>query len=59
MTASPTDDNASPEHGIHELIEELSHARGGLAEARAVSRHRRDPARDQSVVDQFYQGSRR
>src|SRR5262245_56568711 len=34
MTASPTDDNASPEHRNRELAEELSHARGELAEAR-------------------------
>jgi GAF domain-containing protein/anti-sigma regulatory factor (Ser/Thr protein kinase) len=34
MTASPTDDIASPEHRIRELTEELSHARGELVEAR-------------------------
>src|SRR5262245_29872605 len=34
MTASPTDDDASPEHSIRELAKELSHARSELAEAR-------------------------
>ena len=34
MTASPTDDDASPEHRIRELAKELSHARSELAEAR-------------------------
>src|SRR5262249_4053408 len=34
MTASPTDDIASPEHRIWELTKELSRAKGELAEAR-------------------------
>src|SRR5262245_13029542 len=34
MTASPTDDDASPEHRIRELAKELSHARSELEEAR-------------------------
>jgi signal transduction histidine kinase len=34
MTASPTDDNASAEHRIEVLTNELSHARGELMEAR-------------------------
>src|SRR5262245_46837658 len=34
MTASPTDDHASAERRIQELIRELSQARGELAEAR-------------------------
>src|SRR5215468_8234953 len=34
MTASPTDDNASPEHRIQVLTNELSHARAELMEAR-------------------------
>jgi len=34
MTASPTDENASPEHRIQELTKELSNARGELTEAR-------------------------
>jgi two-component system, NtrC family, sensor kinase len=34
MTASPTDDNASPDHRIRELTRELSHASGELVEAR-------------------------
>jgi signal transduction histidine kinase len=35
MTASPTEVNASPEHRVRELTEELSHARAELGEARA------------------------
>ena len=34
MTASPTNDDASPERGIQELTKELFQARGELAEAR-------------------------